>query len=153
MKLPKSWQRAERSQQPTVNPANASEAISHNQAGDRSALGPYLDQWAETVLRFSNKELLTGLQNAIIFGTKPMGRQAVMLRLANLVNARFGVDHHAAVYIEIEQMVSAPRSIPGRRSTPYTVVWCLRLYHGLERNCISEKIVICTKSPSNLRRW
>jgi hypothetical protein len=123
MKLPRPWQRAEHSQQPTVNPANASDAITQSQAGDRAALGPYLDQWAETVLKSSNRELLTGLQNAIVFGTKSMGRQAVMLRLANLVNARFNVDHHAAVYVEIEQMVSA--------STVYTWTSIDVIYRGV----------------------
>src|SRR5512134_3206116 len=106
MKLPILRQRAGRGIHP-VDLAHVGEAIAQSQAGDSSSLGPHSDQWAEIVLRFSNTDLLTGPQNSLIFGATAMGRQAVVMRLANLVNARFGAEHHAAVYVDLQQMVSA----------------------------------------------
>lgn len=107
MKLPIPWQRAERGAPPVIDLAHVGEAIAQCRAGDQSSIGPHTDQWAEIVLRFSNTDLLAGPQNALVFGTKPMGRQAVVTRIANLVNTRFSAERHAAVYVDLQQMVSA----------------------------------------------
>jgi hypothetical protein len=135
MKLPISLSRGNRRSQPASAPASqpvnksarntvsATEAITQSQAISPAPLGAYEDAWAETVLHLSNTDVLSGPQNAIVFGAKVMGRQAVMLRLANLINARFAVDHHAAVYADIQQRVSA--------STMYSWTSVDSLYRGL----------------------
>ncbi|MCL5997745.1 MAG: hypothetical protein M1546_17065 [Chloroflexi bacterium] len=125
MKLPLPWRRAERKQQsseqtsqrppqrPTpqvpssIGLSRVGEAIAQSHAVENGPLNPYIDRWVDIVIGHSNVDLLTGHQNAIIFGTKSAGRQAIMTRVVDLVNARFGTEKRAAVYTELEQMVSA----------------------------------------------
>jgi hypothetical protein len=123
MKLPFSWRRSNQDHQPSVALAQAGDAIALAQVKDHVAINPLVDQWAEVVLRFSNLEMLTGNQNVIIFGTSAMGRQAVMRRIANLINVRFNAEHHAGLYVSISDKVSA--------STVYTFTSVDALYRDL----------------------
>ncbi len=123
MKLPFTWRHSDHDRQPTVDLARVGEAIPTSQAGEGTTLDPCVDQWAETVLRFSNLELLTGNQNVIIFGARAMGREAVMQRIAHLINVRYGAEHHAGLYVSIVKMVSI--------STVYTYTSVDALYRDL----------------------
>jgi hypothetical protein len=107
MKLPILWQRAERGTQTAAGTARRNEPGANALPGDHLPANPYIEQWADIVLRLSNSDLLAGPQNALIFGAKAMGRQAVMTRVAGMVNARRNTEHCAAVYIDMQQMVSA----------------------------------------------
>ena len=94
MKLPFTWRHSKHDRQPEIDLARIGELISVAPMG--KAPDPSVEQWAETVLRFSNVELFTGDQNVIIFGSKAMGRVAVMRRIAQLMNLRFNAEHRAA---------------------------------------------------------
>jgi hypothetical protein len=97
--------------------------VAESQAAGVSSIDPYVDQWAEIVVRVCNTELLTGHQNALIFGAQSSGRQSIMWRLVDMVNAGFEAEHHAAVYVELQQLVSA--------STVYTWTSVDAVYRAL----------------------
>lgn len=63
-------------------------------------------RWAETVLRFGYQDLLTGLQNTVVFGSRVMGRDAVMKHIADLINKRYAQERHAAIYVDIREQVT-----------------------------------------------
>jgi hypothetical protein len=95
----------------SVSVTRVGEAISQSHAGEgtpsNQSPSPYLDQWAESVIRVSNSKFLTGHQNALILGTRSAGRQVVMLRVVDIINARFDGERRAATYVELGRMVSA----------------------------------------------
>lgn len=131
MKLPIPWLRRKSEDQTgesgdganRVDPSRAGEAIATSRAGQDVVTGRYVELWADTVMAHAQIELLAGTQNVVVFGAAGGGRQAVLFRVINIINARFTTTRHAAVYVNLTDLAST--------STVYTWTSIEGLYRGL----------------------
>jgi hypothetical protein len=101
----------------------SSEAIARSRAGVGIPLGEYSRLWADVIAGAGLLKRLEGGQNALIFGAKAAGRQAVMTRAVDLVNRQFDTTQHAAVYVDVNEVASM--------STTYTRISIQALYRSL----------------------
>ncbi|MCS7061027.1 MAG: hypothetical protein RMN25_07645, partial [Anaerolineae bacterium] len=106
-----------------IDPSRAGEAITTSHAGQDVVIGKYLEWWADTVMAHAQTELLIGTQNIVVFATASGGRQAVLFRIMNMINARFMATRHAAVYVNLSELAST--------STVYNWTSIEGLYRGL----------------------
>jgi hypothetical protein len=120
MKLPIPWQRNAAAKQGL---AHVGDAIGRCRAGAGAPVNLYADLWASVVLRLSAPDFLAGQQNALVLGAPASGRQAVLLRLADSINACFTEARHAAFHVELGGLVST--------STVYTWTSVDEVYRGL----------------------
>lgn len=131
MKLPIPWLRGRSREEAgeaadagnRVDPSRAAEAIAASRAGHDVVTGRYVELWADTVMAHAQVELLAGTQNVVVFGAPTGGRQAVLFRVVNIINARFPNTRHAAVYVNLTDLAST--------STVYTWTSIEGLYRGL----------------------
>ncbi len=131
MKLPIPWLPRKRGDQTgasadsanRVDPSRAGEAIAASRAGQDIVTGKYVELWADTVMAHAQVELLAGTQNVVVFGTASGGRQAVLFRVINIINARFMTTRHAAVYVNLTDLAST--------TTVYSWTSIEGLYRGL----------------------
>ena len=127
MKLPIPWLRRKTEDQAVgggdIDPSRAGEVIPNSRAGQDVLTGKYAELWADTVMAHAQTELLAGTQNVVVFGAASGGRQAVLFRVINIINSRFGSTRHAAVYVNLSDLAST--------STVYTWTSIEGLYRGL----------------------
>lgn len=82
------------------------EAITDHRAGQGIPIGARARLWAEVLTRAGLLEPLIGHHNQLVLGTKAAGRQAIMLRAVDMVNAGFESTRQAALYLDVRQLAA-----------------------------------------------
>ncbi len=82
------------------------QAIADHRAGQGIPIGRRARLWAEVLTCAGLLEPLIGHHNQLVLGTKAAGRQAIMLRAVDMVNARFESTRQAALYLDVRQLAA-----------------------------------------------